>query len=128
MPEPLILKLARDLEWLGCELEYQGLKHANEGFPEAGPTWEDFIRMRQGSRHRKLERELKARLINPATLVGVSYPQDASTHWNLIQARKFAPQSAVHELPARVRAFPQLVTYYLGVLGQSAGKRESLAR
>jgi len=37
MSEPLLMRLARDLEWLGCELEYQGKKHAEEGFPKLVP-------------------------------------------------------------------------------------------
>jgi hypothetical protein len=129
MPEPLTLKLARDLEWLGCELEYQGMKHANEGFPEAGPTWEDFIRMRQGvlATIEKLERELKGTIkYNPATLVGVSYPlRDALDSLGILiealEEIRAATVEAVHELPSKVRAFPQLVAIYLGVLGQQQG-------
>jgi len=136
MPESLILRLARDLEWLGCELEYQGMKHANEGFPEAGPTWEEFIRKGQGvlATIEKLERELKGTIkYNPATLVGVSYPlEDALDSLGiLIEALediRGATVEAVHELPAKVRAFPQLVSIYLGVLGQGTGKRERLPR
>lgn len=136
MPELLILKLARDLEWLGCELEYQGMKHANEGFPEAGPTWEVFIRKRQGvlATIEKLERELKGTIkYNPASLVGVSYPLgDALDSLGILigalEEIRGATVEAIHELPAKVRAFPQLVAIYMGVLGQSAGKRKSLAR
>jgi hypothetical protein len=136
MPESLILRLARDLEWLGCELEYQGMKHANEGFPEAGPTWEEFIRKRQGvlATIEKLERELKGTIkYNPATLVGVSYPlEDALDSLGILiealEEIRGATVEAVHELPPKVRSFPQLVSIYLGVLGQGTGKRERLPR
>ena len=59
---PNLLRLAQDLEWLGCELEYQGMKHAQEGFPGAGPTWTAFVRMREGvlATIAKIERELKS--------------------------------------------------------------------
>lgn len=134
MPEPLLVKLARELEWLGCELEYQGMKHANEGFPEAGTTWEEFVHMRQGvlSTIGKVERELKGSIkYNPASLVGVTYPLGAALDslGILIEALediRAATDGAVHELPTKVRSFTQLVTLYAGVLGQQgSGRRAS---
>jgi hypothetical protein len=126
VPEPVLLQLARELEWLGCELEYQGMRHAHEGFPEAGPTWEEFVRMRQGvlATIEKLERELKGSIkYNPASVVGVAYPiqQALDSLAILIESLeeiRIAAVTAVHELPAKVRAFTQLVMVYLGVLGQ----------
>jgi hypothetical protein len=132
MAEPLILKLARDLEWLGCELEYQGKKHAHEGFPEAGQTWEEFVRMRHGvlATIEKLERELKGSIkYNPARLVGVAYPlSDALDSLAMlieaVEDIRASTVGAVHELPAKVRAFTQLTLVFLGVLGQQGSKSQ----
>ena len=129
-----MLQLARDLEWLGCELEYQGEKHAHEGYPEGGETWEGFVRMRRGvlATIEKLERELKVSVkYNPTSLVGVNYPLgDALDAIGILikalEEIRVATTTSVHELPAKVRGFTQLVNIYLGVLGQQAsGKRTS---
>ena len=45
---PKLLQLAQDLEWLGCELEFIGHKHALEGFPESGPSWDQFREKQRG--------------------------------------------------------------------------------
>jgi hypothetical protein len=77
MPEPRLLQLAQDLEWLGCELEYVGHKHALEGFPESGQTWDQFREKQRGvlATADKVERELKNFVrFNPTRLVGVEYP------------------------------------------------------
>ena len=137
MPQTLLLNLARDLEWLGCELEYQGKKHALEGFPEAGTSWEEFIRKRQGvlATIEKLERELKSSIkYNPTTLVGVAYPlgERLDAIGILIEALadiRNCTVSAVQDLPSKVRGFTQLVTMYLNILGQqSSGKQSSTPR
>ena len=134
MSEPLLLNLARDLEWLGCELEYQGKKHAHEGFPESGAAWEEFVRMRQGvlATIEKTERELKSSVkYNPTTLVGVSYPfgERLDAIGILMQALadiRNCTVSAVHDLPSKVRGFTQLVAMYLSILGQQgSGKGAS---
>jgi len=137
MAEPLLLNLARDLEWLGCELEYQGKKHAHEGFPEAGTAWEDFVRKRLGvlATIEKLERELKNSIkYNPTTLVGVTYPLSERMDAIAVLIESLAEIrnstiGAVHDLPARVRSFTQLVAMYLNIVGQhESGKRTGLQR
>jgi hypothetical protein len=133
MSEPVILKLARDLEWLGCELEYQGMKHAHEGFPEAGTTWEEFVRQRQGvlTTIEKLERELKSSVkYNPSSLVGVTYPIGEALDAIGIQIEalediRSSAVGAVHELPTKVRGFTQLVQMYLSVLGQQGSRKRA---
>ena len=77
VPEPRILQLAYELEWLGCELEYYGQKHAHQGFPKAGEAWETFLEKQRGvlSTAEKIERELKSAIrFNPKSLVGIDYP------------------------------------------------------
>ena len=133
MLQPLLLNLARDLEWLGCELEYQGKKHALEGFPEAGASWEEFIRKRQGvlATIEKLERELKSSIkYNPTTLVGVAYPlgERLDAIAILIEALadiRSATITAVQDLPSKVRGFTQLITMYLNILGQQGSEKQS---
>ena len=133
MLQPLLLNLARDLEWLGCELEYQGKKHADEGFPEAGASWEEFIRKRQGvlATLEKLERELKSSIkYNPTTLVGVAYPlaERLDAIAILIEALadiRNATITAVQDLPSKVRGFTQLITMYLNILGQQGSEKQS---
>ena len=74
MPARQLLRLAQDLEWLGCELEYYGHKHALEGFPESGPTWETFREKQRGvlTTADKIDRELKSAVrFNPTALMGV---------------------------------------------------------
>jgi len=133
MLQPLLLNLARDLEWLGCELEYQGKKHAHEGFPEAGTSWEEFIRKRQGvlATLEKLERELKSSIkYNPTTLVGVAYPlgERLDAIAILIEALadiRSATITAVQDLPSKVRGFTQLITMYLNILGPQGSEKQS---
>jgi hypothetical protein len=120
-----MLKLAQDLEWLGCELEFQGKRHAHEGFPESGPAWESFVQMQKGVLVTidKLERELKTSVkYNPSTLVGVEYPLDATLDAIGVQlaALEDIRSSAVYsvqELPHKVRNFTRMMETYLSALG-----------
>jgi hypothetical protein len=121
MAEPKLLRLAQDLEWLGCELEYVGHKHALEGFPESGPTWDQFREKQRGvlATTDKVERELKNFVrFNPTRLVGVEYPiaQSLDSITDLLgsaEAIKQAAALAVHELPPLVRNFTKMVEGYL---------------
>jgi hypothetical protein len=125
MSVPRLLQLARDLEWLGCELEYQGKKHALEGFPEAGPTWETFLRMREGvmTTADKLERELKGSIsFNPTSVAGIEYPLEAAMdavgiQLSAVEDIKQAAEFSVHELPPKVRGFTKMVETYLTATG-----------
>jgi hypothetical protein len=125
MSVPRILQLAQDLEWLGCELEWQGKKHALEGFPESGPAWEAFLQKQRGLliTAAKIERELKGAVsYNPAALVGVEYPLEAAIDAVGVQVQaleeiKHCAVYAVHELPAKVRGFTRLVENYLTAVG-----------
>jgi len=131
------MRLTRNLEWLGCELEYQGKKHAHEGFPEAGATWEGFVHMQEGvvSTIDKLERELKGSVkYNPTSLVGVDYPLDAALEAISVQLAALedirnCAEYSVHELPAKVRGFTRMVETYLAALGQQdSGKQPARSR
>ena len=121
MPEPKLLQLAPDLEWLGCELEYVGHKHALEGFPESGQTWDQFREKQRGvlATADKVERELKNFVrFNPTRLVGVEYPiaQSLDSITGLLgnaETIKQAAAVAVNELPPLVRNFTKLVEGYL---------------
>lgn len=126
MAASTLLRLAQDLEWLGCELEHYGKKHADSGFPESGPNWESFLEKQRGVlvTADKLARELKSAVtFNPATLVGVEYPIDAALDavTSLIGALEEIKHSAmfsVHDLPPKVRAFTRLVETYLATAGE----------
>ncbi len=129
MGGPVLLQLAHDLEWLGCELEYYGHKHALEGFPEAGPTWDAFREKQRGvvATADKIQRELKNSVrFNPASLVGVEYPiaetlDTLTVVLGAVEEIKQAAIFAVHELPPRVRNFTKMVeTYLLAVSSMSA--------
>ena len=121
MPEPKLLQLAQDLEWLGCELEFVGHKHALEGFPESGQTWDRFREKQRGvlATADKVERELKNFVrFNPTRLVGVEYPiaQSLDSITDLLgnaEAIKQAAAYSVQELPPLVRSFTKLVEGYL---------------
>ena len=121
MLQPKLLQLAQDLEWLGCELEYVGHKHALEGFPEAGPTWDQFREKQRGvlATADKVERELKNFVrFNPTRLVGVEYPiaQSLDSITDLLgkaETIKQAAALAVNELPPLVRNFTKMVEGYL---------------
>jgi hypothetical protein len=127
MAEPRLLQLAAELEWLGCELEYLGHKHALEGFPESGPAWDLFREKQRGvlATTDKVERELKTFVrFNPTRLVGVEYPISESLNSitdllaraeNIKQAAAFS----VHELPPLVRGFTKMVESYLEAVGDS---------
>jgi len=129
MAEPRLLQLAEELEWLGCELEYVGHKHALEGFPESGPAWDLFREKQRGvlGTTDKVERELKNFVrFNPTRLVGVKYPISESLNSitellaraeNIKQAAAFA----VDELPPLVRGFTKMVQGYLEVVGDTGG-------
>jgi hypothetical protein len=117
MVEVRLLKLAQDLEWLGCELEYIGHKHALEGFPRAGPTWDSFRERQRGvlTTTDKIERELKNFVrFNPTRLVGVEYPITESLDsitalLGAVETIKQAAAFAVQELPPLVRSFTKMV-------------------
>jgi hypothetical protein len=121
MAEPALLKLAQDLEWLGCELEYFGHKHALEGFPGCGPAWDSFCEKQRGvlTTTDKIERELKNFVrFNPTRLVGVEYPisetLDSITDLlGTVETIKQAAALAVHDLPLLVRNFTKRVERYL---------------
>jgi len=125
MPVPRLLQLAQEIEWLGCELEWQGKKHALEGFPQSGPNWEAFLQQQRGLviTAAKIERELKGAVsYNPTALVGVEYPLEAALDavGVLLQALeeiKHCAVFAVHELPAKVRGFTRMVEAYLTAVG-----------
>jgi hypothetical protein len=129
MSTPTLMKLAQDLEWLGCELEYYGHQHALEGFPEAGANWEAFLEKQRGvlTTADKVERELKnAVRYNPARLVGMDYPIDETLDSiaGLLAAVEDIKQSAVfavHELPAKVRGFTRLIEGYVKAVGVMSG-------
>ena len=127
MPEPKLLQLAQDLEWLGCELEYVGHRHALEGFPESGPTWDLFREKQRGvlATVDKVERELKNFVrFNPTRLVGVEYPiaQSLDSITNLLGGAETIKQAAafsVNELPPLVRSFTKMVDGYLQAVDAS---------
>ena len=117
-----LLHLSQDLEWLGCELEFYGKKHALAGFPEAGPTWDIFLEKQRGvlTTADKIERELRGLVrFNPTQLVGVSFPLAAaldsiSELVGAVEDIKICSRMAVHELPSKVRSFTKMVGAYLG--------------
>jgi hypothetical protein len=125
MADAALLQLVQDLEWLGCELEYCGHKHAMEAFPEVGPTWDTFREKQRGvlTTADKLERELKnAVRFNPTRLVGVDYPlaETLDSITDLLAAVEDIKASAVfavQELPPKVRAFARMIENYLTAVG-----------
>jgi hypothetical protein len=125
MAEPKLLQLARELEWLGVELEYVGQKHAHLGFPNEGEAWTSFLIKQRGVlvTADKIERELKDALrFNPSTLVGVDFPVketlDSLTELlAAVEEIKIATAEAVHELPTKVRNFTRMVDAYLTAVG-----------
>jgi len=122
MVDQTLLHLAQDLEWLGCELEFYGKKHALVGFPESGPTWDIFLEKQRGvlTTADKIERELKGLVrFNPDQLVGVRFPLAAALDsigelLAAVEDIKLCSRMAVHELPSRVRNFTKMVGAYLG--------------
>ena len=122
MREPSMLRLAQELEWLGCELEFYGHRHALAGFPKAGPIKDDFLKKKRGVKVTvdKIERELKASVrFNPSRLVGIEYPMNSTLEsvaelFAALEDIKHSAQSAVHELPGKVRNFTHMVDSYLG--------------
>lgn len=129
MNEPVLLQLAQELEWLGCELEYFGHKHAMEGFPKAGPTWEAFREKQRGvlETANKVERELKnAVKFNPELLVGVQFPLDATLDsitelLKTVEDIKQCAEYTVQDLPPKVRGFSKTVEAYLLATGAIKG-------
>ena len=121
MGEPRLLYLTQDLEWLGCELEYVGHKHAVKGFPESGPSWDIFCEKQRGvlAMADKIERELKnAVRFNPSRLVGVRYSVDETLDCITdllmsVETIKRAASFAAPELPSLVRGFTKMVEGYL---------------
>ena len=121
MVDERLLHLAQDLEWLGCELEFYGKKHALEGFPESGPTWDTFLEKQRGviTTADKIERELKGLVrFNPTLLVGVNFPLAAALEsigelLGAVEDIKECSRTAVHEIPPKVRSFSKMVSTYL---------------
>jgi hypothetical protein len=129
MAEATLRKLAQDLEWLGCELEYLGHKHALAGFPEAGPTWDSFRASQRGvlATTAKIERELKNFVrFNPTPLFGLEYPitQSLNCITDLLASVgtiKQAASFAVADLPPLVRQFTKRVEGYLETVARTGG-------
>jgi hypothetical protein len=125
MAEPKLLQLARELEWLGVELEYVGQKHAHLGFPNEGEAWTNFVVKQRGVlvTADKIEREVKDALrFNPSSLVGVDFPVEEtldslSELLAAVEDIKMATAVAVHELPNKVRNFTRMVDAYLTAVG-----------
>ncbi len=124
MEEPKLLQLARELEWLGVELEYVGQRHAQLGFPNSGEAWVVFLEKQRGvlTTANKIERELKEAVrFNPTALVGVEFPlQEALDSLTELLAAvediKETAVTAVHDLPTKVRAFTRMVGSYLNTV------------
>ena len=122
MGDDQILHLAKDLEWLGCELEFYGHKHAIEGFPKDGPIWSTFVEKQKGVLRTadKVERELKTSVrFNPQNLVGVEFPlkETLDSITNLLGAVEDIKRCAifsVQDLPHHVRTFTKMVEIYVG--------------
>lgn len=120
VPEKL-LQLAQELEWLGCELEYYGHKHALEGFPGQGPSWDRFLEKQHGVvvTADKIERELKnAVRFNPAEVGGIGFPveralETVTQFLAVVEDIKHTAAFAVQDLPPKVRQFTKLVAGYL---------------
>ena len=129
MPEPTLLQLAQDLEWLGCELEHFGHVHAMLGFPESGASWDTFCEKQRGVQVTadKIERELKnAVRYNPSPLVGVEYPLDETldsiaTLLATVEEIKHCSVFEVPGLPPRVRAFTRMIEQYFQAMGKVPG-------
>jgi hypothetical protein len=129
MVEPTLLKLAQDLEWLGCELEYLGRKHAMEGFRESGSVWNLFRARQRGvlATADKIERELKNFVrFNPSRLVGVEYPiaETLDSITELLATTETIKQAAafaVHALPPLVHSFTDMLEDYLQAVGNTTG-------
>jgi hypothetical protein len=125
MPEPILLRLAQELEWLGCELEFYGHKHAMEGYPHQGATWDTFRDKQRGFMitAQKIEHELKNAIrYNPSLLVGVAWPlEDAlESITGLLGAIEDIKQAAIFDvdrLPHMVRGFTKTVQGYLSATG-----------
>jgi hypothetical protein len=119
--DPPILQLAYELEWLGCELEYYGQKHALQGFPNQGEAWAVFLEKQRGvlSTAEKIQRELKDAIrFNPESLVGVDFPlqetlENLSELIAAVEDIKLTAVQAVQNLPTKVRAFTRMVNGYL---------------
>ncbi|MGE5326457.1 MAG: hypothetical protein ACM3NO_05420 [Deltaproteobacteria bacterium] len=119
--EPRILQLAYELEWLGCELEYYGQKHALQGFPNQGEMYAVFLDKQRGvlSTAEKIQRELKDAIrFNPQSLVGVEFPLQESIEsvgelMAAVEDIKLTAINAVQHLPNKVRAFTRMVNGYL---------------
>ena len=129
MPEPLLLQLAQDLEWLGCELEHYGHQHALLGYPESGRSWDTFCEKQRGVlvTADKIERELKIAVrYNPSELVGMEYPLDealesVSALLEKVEEIKHSSVFAVQVIPSQVRAFTKMVVEYLHAMGKTPG-------
>jgi hypothetical protein len=121
VPGPPLLKLAQDLEWLGCELEYYGHQHAMQGYPESGPVWEVFRAKQRGVvvTADKITRELKnAVRYNPSELVGIHYPVEEALDsvtalMQEVEVIKHCSVFEVQSIPSKVREFTRLVGRYL---------------
>ncbi|MGD0695892.1 MAG: hypothetical protein ABSB82_13660 [Terriglobia bacterium] len=124
-----LLPLAQDLEWLGCELEFIGKQHAQQGFPGAGPTWDLFLEKQRGLlvTADKIEREIKNLVrYNPASVVGVEFPLAAALDAVVlllaaVEEIKQSARSAVHELPSKVRSFTKMVSDYQSTQSSLSG-------
>ncbi len=123
-----LLQLANDLEWLGCELESVGHRHALEGYPHAGLAWQEFRDKQKGVLRTcdKLEHELEGTVrFDAEKLVGVAFPLDDALNvvaglLEAVEQVKFLAVYQVHELPEAVRSFNRLLRDEFGEVPRPA--------
>ena len=128
MAELPLLQLAHDLEWLGCELEHYGHRHAIAGFPHVGSSWDAFCEKQRGVivTADKIERELKGAVrYDPSRLVGVEYPLDETLDsiaalLGAVEEIKHCSIFAVQAMPSKVRAFTKMIEGYLQATGRAS--------
>jgi hypothetical protein len=114
MSEENLVKLAHDLEWLGCEAGFYSQKTSEA-------ARESFLERQRAvlATADKLERELKGAVrFNLTPLVGIDYPIEWTfdSITSLLATLEMVKQSAVqaaHELPSKVRQFRRMINDYV---------------
>ena len=114
MSDERLVRLAQELEWLGCEAGFYSKQTSELGVEAFLEKQREIVATAE-----KIERELKAAVrFNLTSLVGVEYPMEWAfdSITNLLAALQSVKQCALQtadELPPTVRQFTRMINNYV---------------
>jgi hypothetical protein len=114
MSDQRLVRLAQELEWLGCEAGFYGKQTSETGIEAFREKQHEIAATVE-----KIERELKLAVrFNLTSLVGIDYPiewafESITNLLTALQSVKNCSVQSADELPSTVRKFSRMVNDYV---------------